>query len=174
MSTVIKFGLDPKEIDQAIKELRKFNLGIKDKLAEFFNILLEDGRTEAVERLNSTIGDSVQGIITSDVIMMGGDDLRAVITLMGKDALFIEFGAGIAYNTGMQHPYADKFGYGVGTYPSKHPPNKAMNPGYWYYREEGNDKVVRSIGTQASMPIFYASETMRNNAIRRAMEVFKS
>ena len=174
MSTVIKFGLDPREIDQAIKELRKFNLGIKDKLAEFFNILLEDGRTEAVERLNSTIGDSVQGIITSDVIMMGGDDLRAVITLMGKDALFIEFGAGIAYNTGMQHPYADKFGYGVGTYPSKHPPNKAMNPGYWYYREEGNDKVVRSIGTQASMPIFYASETMRNNAIRRAMEVFKS
>ena len=174
MSTVIKFGLDPKEIDQAIKELRKFNLGIKDKLAEFFNILLEDGRTEAVERLNSTIGDSVQGIITSDVIMMGGDDLRAVITLMGNDALFIEFGAGIAYNTGMQHPYAEKFGYGVGTYPSKHPPNKAMNPGYWYYREEGNDKVVRSIGTKASMPIFYASETMRNNAIRRAMEVFKS
>ena len=174
MRTVIKCGLDPKEIDRAIKELRKFNLSIKDRLAEFFNILLEDGKTEANDRLSSTIGDSVQGIITSDVIMMGGDELRAVITLMGKDALFIEFGAGIAYNTGMQHPYADKFGYGVGTYPSKHPPNKAMNPGYWYYREEGNDKVVRSIGTQASMPIFYASETMRNNAIRRAMEVFKS
>lgn len=174
MSTVIKFGLDPREIDRAIKELRKFNLSIKDRLAEFFNILLEDGKTEANDRLNSTIGDSVQGIITSDVIMMGGDELRAVITLMGKDALFIEFGAGIAYNTGKQHPYADKFGYGVGTYPSKHPPNRAMNPGYWYYREEGNDKVVRSIGTQASMPIFYASETMRNNAIRRAMEVFKS
>ena len=65
-----------------------------------------------------------------------------------------------------------EFGYGVGTYPSKNPPNKAMNPGYWYYRENG--ELVRSIGTGASMPIFTAAETMRNNLIKRASEVFRS
>ena len=171
---VIKCKLDINSLGEAIKELQDYRESINDKLRDFFDALLENGRTEAITRLQSTVGDSTEGIITTEVLQSGGDTLQAVITLMGKDALFIEFGAGIAYNTGVQHPYASEFGYGVGTYPSKHPPNKAMNPGYWYYREEGNDKVVRSIGTQASMPIYYASETMRNNAIQKALEIFRS
>ena len=171
---VIKCKLDTDSIGKAIQEIRDYRESINDKLKDFFDALLENGRIEAITRLQSTVGDSTEGIITTEVLQSDGDTLKAVITLMGKDALFIEFGAGIAYNTGMQHPYADEFGYGPGTYPSEHPPNRAINPGYWYYREEGNDKVVRSIGTQASMPIYYASETMRNNAIQKALDVFRS
>ena len=170
----IKVELNDSSIDNAIREIQNYRESLNDKLRDFLNALLETGKIEAENRLNSTIGDSVEGIITVEPIQDYGDRITAIITLMGKDALFIEFGSGIAYNTGMTHPYAEQYGYGVGTYPSKHPPNKAINPGYWYYREEGNDKPVRSIGTQASMPIYYASETMRNQAIEKAKAVFRS
>lgn len=173
MSKVIKCSLDTASLERAIKEIQDYRESFNDKLKDFFNVLLEDGTYEAQTRLASTMGDSVEGIITVEMLSAGGDTINAVITLMGSDALFIEFGAGIAYNTGMQHPYASEFGYGVGTYPSEHPPNRAMNPGYWYYREQGNTQVVRSIGTQASMPIYYASETMRKQAIKRAIEIFR-
>lgn len=171
MEKVIKFSLDPREIEKAIKELREYRRELNAKLEKFITLLLEDGITVARTQLMSTVGDSVQGIIGFGVDN-DGEIMSATVSLEGKDALFIEFGAGIAYNTGRQHPLADEFGYGVGTYPSKHPPNRAMNPGYWYYRENG--ELVRSIGTGASMPIFTAAETMRNNLIKRASEVFRS
>lgn len=174
MSTVIKCELSAKSIENARQELKDYQKSLNDKLRDFFSALLETGQLEAQNRLQSTIGDSVEGVIITEPIINDGDSITAIITLMGKDALFIEFGAGIAYNTGMQHPKADEFGYGPGTYPSKTPPNKAINPGYWYFREEGNDKAVRSIGTQASMPIYYASEAMRNNAVQKAVEIFRS
>ena len=171
MGKVIKFTLDPREIDRAIKELREYREELNQKLEEFITLLLQDGIEVARTQLMSTVGDSVEGIIGFGVDN-NGDIMSATISLEGSDALFIEFGAGIAYNTGKQHPLAGEFGYGVGTYPSKNPPNKAMNPGYWYYRENG--ELVRSIGTGASMPIFTATETMRNNLIKRASEVFRS
>lgn len=174
MGKVIKFTLDPREIDRAIKELREYREELNHKLEEFITLLLQDGIEVARTQLMSTVGDSVEGIIGFGVDN-NGDIMSATISLDGKDALFIEFGAGIAYNTGRQHPLADELGYGIGTYPSKTPPNKAMNPGYWIYREPPrSENVVVSIGTQASMPIFTAAETMRNNLIKRASEVFRS
>lgn len=171
MSKVIKCKLDVDSLQNAIDELKEYRDSINDKLQQFVAALLEDGITVANARLNSTIGDSVEGVIGFG-INADGDIVTATISLEGSDALFIEFGAGIAYNTGAQHPYAGELGYGVGTYPSKHPPNKAINPGYWYYRENG--ELVKSIGTQASMPIYHAAETMRNIAIQKAIEIFRS
>lgn len=174
MGKVIKFTLDPREIDRAIKELREYREELNHKLEEFITLLLQDGIEVARTQLMSTVGDSVEGIIGFGVDN-NGDIMSATISLEGSDALFIEFGAGITYNTGKQHPLADEFGYGIGTYPSKTPPNKAMNPGYWIYREPpGSENVVVSIGTQASMPVFTAAENMRNNLIKRALEVFRS
>lgn len=174
MGKVIKFKLDPRDIDRAIKELREYRRELNAKLEKFIALLLQDGITVARTQLMSTVGDSVQGTIGFGVDN-DGEIISATVSLDGKDALFIEFGAGIAYNTGHQHPLADEFGYGIGTYPSKTPPNKAMNPGYWIYREPpGSENVVVSIGTQASMPVFTAAENMRNNLIKRALEIFRS
>ena len=171
MSKVIKVKLSVSSIDNAIKELQTYREELNDKLQQFINVLLQDGVVVANAKLSSTIGDSVEGVIGFGV-NAGGDIMSATISLEGKDALFIEFGAGIAYNTGNQHPYNGELGYGPGTYPSKHPPSKGINPGYWYYREDG--QLMKSIGTQASMPIYSAAETMRNNAIQRAIEIFRS
>ena len=171
MSTVIKCKLDVDSMDEAIKQIKEYRENIEDKVVEFVNLLLQDGIQVANTRLGSTIGDSVNGIIGFGVNNIG-EIVSAEINLTGSEALFIEFGAGIAYNTGMQHPLAGEFGYGPGTYPSKHPPNRAINPGYWYYREDG--ELIKSIGTGASMPIYSAAEEMRNKVIQRAEEVFRS
>ena len=171
MSMVIKCTLDTNSIQAAIDEIRAYREDLNNKLQQFVSLLVQDGVTVANARLSSTKGDSTQGTIGFG-LNNDGDIVSAIISLEGKDALFIEFGAGIAYNTGIQHPDADEFGYGPGTYPSKHPPNKAINPGYWFYREDG--ELVKSIGTQASMPMYHAAETIRNNAIQRASEIFRS
>lgn len=169
MSKVIKCELDESSIDKAIEELRAYRTDLTNKLKLFVDSLVNDGIKIASMRLGATLGDS-DGVVTPGFGVVNGSIVSAYIDLDGKEALFIEFGAGIAYNTGAQHPKAGEFGYGIGTYPSKHPPNKAINPGYWFYRQDG--ELVRSVGTQATMPIYYAAETMRNNAIMRAAEIF--
>lgn len=170
MSKVIKINLNSSDsIEAAIAELERYKEDITTKLTTFISVLQNDGISVARTSLASTVGDSTNGSIGKVDVDSSGDIISATIYLSGNDALFIEFGSGIAYNTGTEHPYAGEFGYGVGTYPSEHPPNRAINPGYWYY---GSGK--RSIGTGASMPMYNAAETMRNNLIMRALEIFRS
>lgn len=170
----IKVELDIDSIDKAIKEIKDYRESLNDKLYNFLSVLLQDGTVEAQTRLASTVGDATHATVSASQPVIIDDKVVATIYLEGTEALFIEFGAGIAYNTGMQHPKADELGYGIGTYPSKNPPNKAINPGRWIYGHNDDGSPLWSIGTQASMPIYYASETMRNNAIKRAMETLRS
>jgi hypothetical protein len=87
--------------------------------------------------------------------------------MSGKDALFIEFGAGIYYN-GSDPPHAQEFRYGVGTYnPAS---DNAFNPDGWYYWTGTERK--HSYGTEGTYPMYHAAETARNNAIKNAIEVF--
>lgn len=172
MSRVIKCKLDVASLDRAISELDTYQEELMSKLESFVDALLSVGVAEASGRASSYAGDSKPAKVVAEYVLKSKDKLLATIALVGEDAIFIEFGAGIAYNTGMEHPKAGEFGYGVGTYPSKHPPNRAINPGYWFYRENG--ELKKSIGTQATMPIYFASETMRNNAIQKALEIFRS
>lgn len=176
MGKVIKFTLDPREIDRAIKELREYQEDLNKKIELFVDALLSEGIKVASLRVASTQGDSKLPDVTYDINPQG-DIVKAEIAIVGKDVLFVEFGAGIAYNTGKEHPKNDEFGYGPGTYPSEHPPNRGINPGYWYYSSHDSvgDKVrTRSIGTEATMPIFGAAETMRNKVIVKATEIFRS
>lgn len=171
---VIKCELDPKSIDNAIKELKAYEDELYNKLEVFMDALLSVGYTEASSRASSFMGDSEPASVVKEYIVKTKDRLVATISLVGKDAVFIEFGAGIAYNTGMQHPKASELGYGIGTYPSKHPPNKGINPGRWVYGRNDDGSPLWSVGTQAVMPIYFASETIRNNAVQKAIEVFRS
>ncbi len=170
----IKMELTSKSIDDAIAKINKYRNGLNDKLNALVERLIKNGVQVASLRVASTQGDSKLPDVTWE-INPAGDIIKATIAIVGTDVLFIEFGAGIAYNTGMQHPNADEFGYGIGTYPSKHPPNKAMNPGYWYYTDHDNagDKVSKfSMGTEATMPIYGAAESIRNNLIQEAVNEF--
>ena len=161
MSKVIKCELDTDSLDKAIQELEKYRQGLENKLKMFVDSLINAGVQVANIRLSQTVGDSTDANLNPGFGVWNGDIVSAYIELGGKDALFVEFGAGIAYNTGAQHPLASKYGH-----------NRAINPGYWFFRDPpGSKNVVRSIGTMATMPIYYAAETMRNNAIMKATEI---
>lgn len=172
----ISFKLGSAEIDRAIKELREYRESLEKKIELFVDSLLSEGIKVASLRVASTQGDSKLPDVIYDINPQG-DIVKATIAIVGSDVLFVEFGAGIAYNTGKQHPKASEFGYGPGTYPSKNPPNKGINPGYWYYSDYdsvGDTVRTRSIGTEATMPIYGAAESMRNNVIKKAVEIFRS
>ena len=169
---VIKVELDISSIDKAISELETYKEKLNSKLKSLIDELVQGGVTVANVAVSSTRGDSTPGTISYN-LDAENNIVSATIDFSGQDVLFIEFGAGIAYNTGEQHPKAAELGYGVGTYPSEHPPNRAINPGFWYYRKEDDpDRPYRSIGTEASMPLYKAAENIRNNLIMKAIEEF--
>lgn len=174
MSKVIKSKLDIDSLQKAIDELETYQSNFNNKLKAFMDALLENGLKVASDRVSSVVGDSEPAMAGKEYVVSDGERLVANIYIVGKDVLFIEFGAGIAYNSGEQHPYADQFGYGIGTYPSAHPPNKAISPGRWVYGHNEDGSPKWSIGTQATMPIYYASESMRNEAVSKALDVFRS
>ena len=167
----IKAELDPSSIENALAEIKKYRMSLQDKLQTLVNELVQAGVEIAKLQVANTQGDSDLPAVTYEINSQG-DIIKAVIALVGNDALFVEFGAGIAYNTGNQHPWADEFGYGVGTYPSKHPPNKAINPGRWVYGHNDDGSPIWSIGTEATMPMYHAAENIRNNLIQKAVDNF--
>lgn len=173
---VIKTDIDANSIDKAIAELEDYREEINNKFEQFVETLIQGGVSVAGICVAGTQGDSKLPDVTYE-IDSSGEIINASICLIGSDVLFVEFGAGIAYNTGMQHPKAAEFGYGIGTYPSKHPPNRAINPGYWYYTDHdsvGANVSTLSIGTEATMPMYHAAESMRNECIQKALDVFRS
>lgn len=172
MSKVIKCDLSISGLESAINEIKAYEDELNDKIRRFVDELMKSGVAVAQARLGATIGDATNASIIYG-LDSSGEIVTAYVGLNGPDALFIEFGAGIHYNNGNAHPLASQFGYGVGTYPSEHPPNRAIHPGYWWYK--GDDGALHfSLGTQASMPIYNAAESIRNIAIMKALEIFRS
>lgn len=165
MSKIIKCKLDVDSLDKAIKELKEYQDELQSKLELFMDALLSVGFTEASNRAASFMGDSEPASVVKEYTVKEKDRIVATISLVGKDAIFIEFGAGIQFNP-VDHPQAGEFGYGPGTYPGQ---THVPMPGYWYY-----DGGKLSVGTEAKMPIYFASETMRNNAVQKAIDVFRS
>lgn len=114
----IKVNLsDSTAIEKAIKELDTYQKELMTKIKLFVETLAQDGIAVANARLGATVGDSTQGSIGFG-INENGDIVKATISLSGKDALFIEFGAGIYYNNGNAHPKGAELGYTIGSYPS--------------------------------------------------------
>ena len=90
-----------------------------------------------------------------------------VIVASGKDVAFIEFGAGVHYNNestykGKKPDEIAKIGtYGKG-YGSRH---------VWGYRD-GSGGIKLTHGNPAAMPMWYASEEMRDAILQKFKEVF--
>ena len=64
--------------------------------------------------------------------------------------MFIEFGSGIYYNAGNEHPLAKQFGYGVGTYPGQ----THAYEDFWFYTDKDGTHSHFSHGTEATMPMY--------------------
>ena len=169
--TVIKFGLSPTEIDRAIIEIERYKQEFLKKEKLLLERLAELGFHEASVRFATAMYD---GVNDSDVTIVETENGYA-IQAKGEAVAFIEFGAGVYHNTSEPYPNPRPEGIvGIGEYGQGKGQRKA-----WYYKGEPGTNgevqpsgVVKTRGNPASMPLWYASEEMRNSILQITREVF--
>ena len=159
--------LSRSSINDAINELKAYKKELINKNEIFVRRLAELGLNVVNMKVRQSLGDS-DDATSKATFSSSGRLVSAEIHLTGSDVLFIEFGAGIYYNTPGQHPLEDEFGMGVGTYPGQ---THAFDD-YWFYTDDFGNTGQISYGTQATMPMYSASIEMYQEVTRIAREVF--
>ena len=172
--TVIKLGLNTKDIDRAIKGIEQYKKQILSKFDEYRKRLADEITKEAQMGFNgSTVDDIVSGSVSphsAEVSVTFTDDGNiSVVVADGKDAVWCEFGAGVYHNGSAgssPNPYGSKTGLTIGSYGD----GKGSQTAWGYYDE--NKEVVITRGTPATMPMYNAMVSVANRAISIAREVF--
>lgn len=167
----IKMELSQKSIQDTIKQLRAYQKTLVSKNEEFVRRLTELGIPVIDQNIATARGDSDKSHNTYIKINSFGDYTQATLVCEGKSLAFIEFGAGISYNTPAgtsPHPKGQDFGYTIGSYGQ----GNGKNESWVYYADSG--EWVRSYGTEATMPVYKASVEIMQNIRRIAKEVFSS
>lgn len=157
-------GLSNKNINTAIREIRKYKDWVLDKENELRIRLAQIGATVASIQFARAIYNG-----TNDVSVRVDDTGSvAVIYAEGSAVAFIEFGSGMKYGYG--HPDAAKHGVGPGTY-SDGPNGKGHwdNPKGWYY---GSGQ--HSYGNPPAMAMYQAVQTIQEQITAIAKEVFRA
>ena len=161
--TIIRCTLDKKDIDRAIKELKSYKQEFLKREKQLIEGLAAIGIREASVRFTTAMYDG-----TNDVsVRLDETNNGYVIVAEGKAVAFIEFGAGVYHNTGEPYPNPRPTGIvGIGEYGSGKGKRKA-----WGYKNE-NDEIVITRGNPAAMPMWYASEEIKNSVLKVVKEVF--
>ena len=156
-------SLSTASIDNAIKELRAFKVSLEQKKDKLLEELANIGVREASVRFTTAMYDGVNdSSVTLETISNG-----YCIKAEGKAVAFIEFGAGVYHNPG--EPYPDPRPAGIvsiGEYGKGYGKRQA-----WGFRDDSGELVITH-GNPAAMPMWYASEEMRDNILKIAKEVF--
>ena len=161
--TIITFRLNEQDIDRAIKDLKDFKRELLKREKRLVEGLAEIGLREASVRFTTAIYDG-----TNDVsVRLDETNNGYVIVAEGKAVAFIEFGAGVYHNTSEPYPNPRPNGIvGIGEYGKGKGKHKA-----WGYKNE-NDELVVTRGNPAAMPMWYASEEIKNSVQKVVKEVF--
>ena len=160
---VIKMSLSSKSIGQAIRELKSFRDSLEAKTKVFLEELAYIGVKEASIRFTTAMYDGVNDSTVTMEPITGGYCIKAE----GKAVAFIEFGAGVYHNPGEPYPNPRPAGIvGIGQYGKGHGKRQA-----WGFKDEGGELVITH-GNPAAMPMWYASEEMRNAILETFKEVF--
>ena len=161
--TIIKTTLDRQEIDRAIKELKAYKQAFLKREKDLLEGLAEIGLKEASVRFTTAMYDGTNDV---SVHLDTTNDGYAIVA-DGKAVAFIEFGAGVYHNTSEPYPNPRPSGVvGIGEYGKGMGKRKA-----WGYKNE-NDEVVITRGNPAAMPMWYASEEIKNSVLKVVREVF--
>lgn len=171
-------ALSARSLEDAARQIEKYQLEVALKNKEFVRELTKTGIEEASKHLDFK-GDSTPPTIptTNPHVRMGNTEgqMYAAVRLRGKDVAFVEFGAGIHYNTPVgtsPNPYGVELGYTIGSYSDSGNGYSQGQNDFWGYTDENGVTVV-SYGTEAAMPLFHASEAVRQKYIEVAKSVFK-
>lgn len=174
--TVIRFGLNTKDIDRAIREVRKFKENFLSKVDTYRKKLAE----ELAEQASIAFGNSIV-----DDVVHGGSPRRAnvdvnvfddgtisVVVASGEDAVWCEFGSGVFHNGGAgssPNPYGGELGFTIGSYGKGHGKYQA-----WGYYTDPDSKtgLVITRGTPATMSMYNAAQEVLRRAVDIAREVW--
>lgn len=154
----ITIELSPASCKKALKELEKYQKGIKSKLDEVCKRLAEIGREEALSIINTIRlqeGNAVERVDVEPI------DNGYKLVMEGADVYFIEFGTG----DGVSAHYDTSVPVAWGSWSAEHG-QMLFTKGFWYYDH------VRYTGTPAYMPMYYAEKKMREEMPRVVKEVF--
>ena len=160
---IIKMSLSTRSIAQAIKELKSYRDSLDAKMDKLLEELANIGVKEASIRFTTAIYDGVNdSSVTLETIENG-----YCIVAEGKAVAFIEFGAGVYHNPSEPYPNPRPDGIvGIGEY------GKGMGKRQaWGFTNESGELVITH-GNPAAMPMWYASEEMRNAILKKFKEVF--
>lgn len=94
----------------------------------------------------------------------------SIIVADGKDAVWVEFGAGVYHNGSVgssPHPKGVELGYTIGSYGKGYGKGRAWG----YYDESGVLHITR--GTPATMPMYNATKSIIDKAVSIARESCK-
>lgn len=168
----IEINLSKDSVKKAIRELEAYRDSLKNKNEIFVEKLADLGVPIIDKRIGASTGDASTEHDTEITIYSSGDHAQAVLSVSGREIMFIEFGSGIYYNKDNPAPHAAEFGYGVGTWPGQKFALNEKPPGWWY-RDDANN-LHRSLGQQATAPLLSATHEIIENIRKIAREVYAS
>lgn len=168
---VISLDLSKQSIDKAIKELAQYKKDFLVKEQKLLEGLANIGVREASIRFTTAMYDGVNDVS----VVLDKTSNGYSIVANGEAVAFIEFGSGVYHNSGEPYPEPRPEGIvGIGEYGKGKGKRRA-----WYYKgepgtngEQLKNGVVKTRGNPAAMPMWYASEEMRNSILQIAREVF--
>lgn len=161
--------LSVKGINNLIKQLNAYKKELEGKNELFVERLAEIGIPVINQHIAASVGDSDKTHETYITVRNYGSVSRATLYVEGKDLLFIEFGAGVHFNSAAgssPHPKGQELGYTIGSYGKGQGAND-----YWVYIDSEGQKQF-SQGTMATMPVYSAYVEIRRQILTIAKEVF--
>jgi hypothetical protein len=168
---VIPLRLSNQSINQTIKELEQYKRELSQKIQRFTESLALIGVKEASIRFTTAIYDGVNDVS----VTLNGKGNKYTIESKGKVVAFIEFGSGVTHNTSEPYPNPRPSGIvGIGEYGE----GKGKRKAWFYYGEPGDNGevgkngLVKTRGNPAAMPMWYATEEMKNSITQIVKEVF--
>lgn len=167
--------LSATSIDAAINDLRDYAARVQRKTNELRERVAYFIAKDASAVFNTAVaGDDLrEGTITGNVqvsVEQKGNNVTLIIA-DGKDAVFMEFGAGVYFNGPVgssPNPLGTELGFTIGSY-STHKPDKEI----WGYKGEDGE-IHLTHGTPASMPLYRAVQRVWKDIDRIAQEVFST
>ena len=169
---VISVSLSESGIEKAIQELLAYKQEIIRKTELLRQKVAARLADEARSGFNGAIVDDLTGKNSprlADVNVSVDDwDNVSVVVAEGEDAVWVEFGAGVYHNGSVgssPHPKGAELGFTIGGY-SKGNGKKEI----WGFYEDGELRLTH--GTPARMPMSQAMNTIINDIVSIAREVF--
>lgn len=176
MPKTITMTLDALSIDKAIAEIRAYEKEVTQKTRVLRETVAEKIRDRSAERFAGAPGEDIitsrpEGYVADKTVTVDkreeGDE--SIVYAEGKEAVFIEFGAGIHHNGnvgGSPHPWGLDLGFTIGGYGKNYGSRHT-----WRFID--GEFGVMTHGTPASMPMYNSVQETRGELETIAKDVFR-